>query len=69
MLQDHWINVVKKYLRTSETETVRNNFQIKFPDEYLFFSMVNVVTGWCFAFIKKNIKKCNNYQCNEIIFA
>ena len=34
-----------------------------------YFSLVNVVTGWCFAFIKNNIKKCNNYQCNEIIFA
>ena len=33
-----------------------------------YFSLVNVVTGWCFAFIK-SIKKCNTYQCNESIFA
>lgn len=49
MLQDYWINVVNNF-RTSETETVGNKFS---SERFLItsFSLVHVVTGWCFTFI------------------
>lgn len=49
MLQDYWINVVNNF-RTSETETVGNKFS---SEKFLItsFSLVHVVTGWCFTFI------------------
>jgi hypothetical protein len=58
--QDYWINVVNNtFVLRRQRETVANNFQVKFLITY--FSLVHVVTGWCFAFIKpsRNVKIIN----------